>query len=283
MNSRSARSAGLPDFLIAGAMRSGTTSLYRYLGEHPEIFLVPKELQFFTAEFGNGLDWYRAQFRRAEGGQILGEATADYFARKTAMHRIAEVLPRTRLIVSLRNPVERAWSHYWLLRNRGREARSFGAAVEDELAAITSYGDNTSGAFYIYHSLYDTQLERAYQLFPREHIYVSIFERMVADPPNTYRSICAFLDIDPAFQPHNLGVPINAYVTFRSLRARQLAQQLPGATGRIIARLNTRRNEAPPQLEPGIQEQLREFFAPRVCRLERVLGYGLPEWSGGAS
>jgi len=276
-------SDGLPGFLVAGAMRSGTTSLYRYLGDHPEVFLVPKELQFFTARFGNGLEWYRAQFRPAGDHQILGEATADYFARRTAMDRIAAVLPEIRLIVSLRDPVGRAWSHYWLLRNRGRETRPFAAAVDDEMTAIALHGDNTSGAFYLYHSLYDTHLERAYRLLPREQVYVSIFERMVTDPATSYRSICTFLDIDPTFQPRNLGEPVNAYVTFRSLRARRLSQRLPVRAGRVVARLNTRRNVTSPRLEGALREQLDDFFAPRIRRLESMLGDGLPEWTASTS
>ncbi len=98
----------LPDFLIIGAMRSGTTSLYRYLGAHPEVFMTPKELQFFTEHFSRGLDWYRRQFVTAGHRSVLGEATADYLARESAMQRIAHTLPTVKMIASLRNPVDRS-------------------------------------------------------------------------------------------------------------------------------------------------------------------------------
>lgn len=268
----------LPDFLVAGAMRSGTTSLYRYLGAHPEVFLVPKELQFFTDGYSRGLDWYAAQFGAAGSRQVLGEATADYFARKSAMLRIADVLPSAQLIVSLRNPVDRAWSHYWLLRARGRESRPFATAVAEEVAAISTEGDETANALYLSHSLYDAHLDRAYRLFRPSQLHVSVFERMITDPVAMYRSMCTFLGVDPTYVPSNLGTPVNPFVTFRSLRIRRFAQRVPGPGGRMIARLNTRRDVNRPELEPSLRASLEQFFAPRIAHVERMLGRDLPEW-----
>jgi len=261
-------------------MRSGTTSLHRYLGAHPEIFMVSKELQFFTDRFAEGLDWYRAQFAKATTGQLLGEATADYLARESAMTRMADVLPNARIVASLRNPVDRAWSHYGLLRTRGREPRSFAQALEQEISLIDSEGPETGGILYLYHGLYDLHLQRAYRLFGKEQIHVAIFERMVADPADTYRSLCAFLGVNASFVPANLGEPVNPFVTFRSLHVRRLSGRLPSPAGRLLSRLNTRRNVKPPQLDPDLRERLQGFFNPRVTQIEGMLGYALPEWRG---
>ena len=269
----------LPDFVIAGAMRSGTTSLYRYLGAHPEVYLAPKELQFFTEHFDNGVDWYRAQFASVGDAHVLGEATADYFARPTAMARIHEVLPEARLIASLRNPVDRAWSHYHLLRARLRDPRDFDEAIEAEIAAIADGGPDADGVIYLLHGLYDGQLERAALLFPRDRLFVSVFERMVADPVATYRSLCAFLGVDDSFVPANLGDPINPYVTFRSLRIRNWSRKVPGPMARVVARANTRRNISYPELEPAMRSRLAEFYAPHINRVEEWLGSEIPEWN----
>ena len=271
--------ASLPDFLIAGAMRSGTTSLYRYLGAHPAVFMAPKELGYFTDNFPSGPDWYRAQFASARPGQLLGDATADYLARGSAMKRIAETSPDVKLVASLRNPVERAWSHYLLLAERGREERSFATAITEEMRLIEQQGDKAHGAFYLYHGLYDSQLERAIQLLGRDQVHVVVFERMIADPSSTYRSLCSFLDIDPDFQPDNLGTKVNPYVTFRSLRLRRLSQRLPGPAQRPLARLNTRRQVAPPRLDQTQRDRLDSFFAPRVERVTALLEDTLPEWA----
>lgn len=259
-------------------MRSGTTSLYRYLGEHPEIFMVPKELKFFTERFDEGLDWYRSQFAQAGSARVFGEATADYLARRSAMARIAEVIPSVRMIASLRNPVDRAWSHYGLLTARGREGRTFEAAINDEISAIESDGPDADGIFYLYHSLYDVHLERAYRLFPEAQIHVSIFERMAADPADTYRDLCAFLGVDPSFVPEHLGVRVNAFVTFRSLRVRDLSRRLPSPVERLVARLNTRRTALPPVLDGAVRRRLEHYFAPRIARVEDLLGQRIPEW-----
>ncbi len=266
----------LPDFLIVGAMRSGTTSLYRYLGAHPEIFMTPKELQFFTVHYDKGFDWYRSQFSATGRARVLGEPTADYLARESAMNRIVEALPQARLVASLRNPVDRAWSHYGLFRSRGREPRPFGRALDEELAAVARSGPDADGVVYLAHGLYDHHLERAYRLFPREQIHVAIFERMAADPHATYAAVCDFLGVDPTFVPSNLGTPVNAFVTFRSLNLRRLSQRVPGIGGRVIGRLNTKRDVAPPPLDPDQRRLLEEFYAPHIERTERCSGSPSP-------
>lgn len=270
------RTTGLPDFLVIGAMRAGTTSIYRYLSAHPEVFLVPKELQFFTVHFDEGLDWYRNRFRPA-GDRAAGEATADYFARASAMDRIAATLPEARLIVSLRNPSERAWSHYWLLRSRGRESRSFEAVFEQEAAALSA-GSPPAGVIYLPHSRYDEHLERLFRLFAPSQVHISIFERMVAEPEPFYRSVTRFLHVDPSFVPENLGDPVNAFVGFRSLRLRRLTQRLPQPAARVVGRFNSLRGAPRPTMEDATRRRLDRYFAPHVRRVEELLGYEVPEW-----
>ncbi len=268
----------LPDFVIAGAMRCGTTSLFRYLGAHPEIFMAPKELGYFTEHFAEGTEWYRNHFSAAHDGQRLGEATADYFARNSAMQRIAESAPDAKLIASLRDPVERAWSHYLLLRERGKELRSFATAIDEELKTIAADGPEAPGVIYTLHGLYDVHLERALDLFPRRQIFVSVFEQMTAAPAATYRRLCDFLDVDPNFVPPLLGEPVNRYVKFRSLGLREVSKRLPGPAGRVLARINTRRYVARPPMPEVERGRLAAFYAERVSTVERLWGEPIPQW-----
>ena len=268
----------LPDFLVVGAMRSGTTSLFRYLEAHPEIAMVDKELGFFTERFDEGIDWYKSRFAAAGSARVLGEATADYLARESAMNRIADVLPAVRLVASLRNPIERTWSHYGLLQARGRETRSFEEALDAEEAALAEHGPNAPGVIYLYHSDYGVHLERAFRLFGDGQIHVSIFERMVSDPAATYRSICGFLGVDDTYVPPNLGRAVNPHVGFRSLRVRSWSKRLPTPLRRVVARVNTKQAEPRPDLDPAVRARLAAFFAPRVARVEELLGDELSEW-----
>src|SRR5688572_19406956 len=104
----------LPDFVVIGSMRAGSTSLARYIGAHPSVYMPPKkELHFFDWNWDRGLDWYRAQFRDATPGAIIGEATPIYIVYREAMERLAKACPEARLLVVLRDPVSRAYSHYW--------------------------------------------------------------------------------------------------------------------------------------------------------------------------
>jgi sulfotransferase family protein len=133
----------LPDFIIIGAQKGGTTSLYAYLSQHPDIArALRKEIHFFNEHYKNGLHWYRSFFPtsaavdrhlRATGRRLqTGEATPDYLFHPLVPERMHGVLPRAKLIVVLRDPVSRAYSHYQHLRNRGYEPRSFSEAVEGE-------------------------------------------------------------------------------------------------------------------------------------------------------
>ncbi len=123
----------LPNFVIIGAPRSGTTSLSAYLGTHPQVFMSrEKELHFFDRRFHRGIEWYARQFARAKGKIGIGEATPRYMYGAEAIARMYELLPETKLIAILRNPVDRAYSHYWHFRARGWEPLDFARAIAAE-------------------------------------------------------------------------------------------------------------------------------------------------------
>src|SRR4051812_42429120 len=111
-----ATSLRAPDFLIVGAAKAGTTSLAAYLAEHPDVFMARrKELHFFgrEKEYRRGWEWYCSHFEGAGDARAVGEATPDYMWRERAVERIAQDLPKARIIATLRHPVDRAYSHYW--------------------------------------------------------------------------------------------------------------------------------------------------------------------------
>ncbi|MEX2132610.1 MAG: sulfotransferase domain-containing protein, partial [Acidimicrobiia bacterium] len=120
----------LPTFLIAGAMRCGTTSLNAYLREHDEITVgQPKEVHFFDQNYERGIDWYLQHFPGSDTAKAIGEATPAYLYFPEVAERIATTLPDVKILLLLRDPVDRAHSHYWHNRSVGREKLEFAEAI----------------------------------------------------------------------------------------------------------------------------------------------------------
>jgi hypothetical protein len=223
----------LPSFLIIGAQRAGTTSLFNYLLRHPDTagprggysaVWWTKETHFFDEKYANGVDWYRAFFplestraRYGRRGHDLkaGEATPYYMFHPAVPGRVAETLPDAQLIALLRDPVERAYSHYQMMVRTGREPLSFEEAIEAEPERLGRVqdaflmGDSeirrpTTGhrehhhhrhRAYFARGLYAEQLERWLEHFGRERLLVLRTENLLARPAQTYSETLAFLGL----------------------------------------------------------------------------------------
>jgi len=218
----------LPDFIVFGAAKSGTTSLYGALGDHPFIepcvaddaqFGNTKEVRYFDYNYSRGRDWYRSHFplessRRAfeiENGRpfLTGEGSPSYISNLWAPGRIRKMLPDVKLIAVLRNPVDRAYSHFRYSQRAGDdECESFAEAVEREeerlraelgrMAADPTYNSMKFGSWsYLARSRYAEQLERWLALFPREQFLFLKAEELSEDPQQTLVTTYAFLGLPP--------------------------------------------------------------------------------------
>ncbi len=272
-------SARLPEFVVVGAQRCGSTSLYRYLEDHPAVFMAAvKELHFFDRHFDRGLSWYREQFADASPAQRAGEATPRYMASATAVERLAATLPEARLLAILRDPVERAYSHYWMERARGRENGSFEAAI----AAEEARHDPEVLPAYLGQGRYITQLERICRLVPRHHLHVILLEDLLARPEATFAQVCRFLDIDDAYRPANLGQPVNSFVAFRSLALRRATKGIPRSLpvlSKALGRLNAQDKSSYPSLLPETRNRLAAYFEDDNRALATFLDRDLDAWT----
>jgi hypothetical protein len=263
----------LPNFLIVGGQRCGTSSVNHYLSQHPEVFVAPgKELRFFNRHFDRGLEWYESQFRPQGDVFCLGEATPSYMYDPLAVARIAEVLPSVRLVVILRDPIARAYSHYLMVAARGREGRSFEEAVEEEL--------NGSQALpsYVNQGRYLHQLRRLSASLPLAPLHVMITEQLAAQPVESFQDLCRFLEVDPSFAPADLGRRVNRFTEFRSLALRRKAKQLrPGLIRRALEAANVRHTAYRP-LNAQTRQTLRRTFEREVRDLSEYLGRDLSAW-----
>lgn len=201
----------LPTFLVVGAKRSGSTSLFNYLLRHRSISgpLAPKGSHFFDVNYGRGWWWYRSQFPLPGRQRITGEASPYYMFHPLAADRIAAALPHIRLIAILRNPVDRAYSHHQYERARGLEDLPFEQAIDREPArldgefermiAVPGY-DSTHVRHHAYlrRGQYAEQLDTLYRLVPPARVLVVQSEALFADPQSTLDRVFGFLGLSPA-------------------------------------------------------------------------------------
>jgi hypothetical protein len=212
-----------PDFIVLGAQRAGSTSLYRYIIQHPLVApATVKEVKYFSYFHRRPRGWYRRQFPDSlpPGGQT-GEATPYYLFHPHAARRIRERAPHARLIVVLRNPVDRAYSHYFHERRRGTETLSFEDALAHEAGRLAgeeermrSDEDYNSLAHQLHsyqrRGQYADQLRSWYELVPRDRLLVLRSEDLYADPSTTIDVVTSFLGLPEAplaeAVPHNEGI-----------------------------------------------------------------------------
>ena len=249
---------GRPDFLIIGAQRCGTTSLYEYLVQHPMVQGgLYKETRYFTTRWWLGPLFYRACFptfwemRTADrrGRAITGEATPEYMWNRAAALRIKQKLPAVKLIAILRDPIERAQSNYRLARNGEWETLSFEEAIEAEPHRTRRRpGESDAGYYgreevrrfsYVSRGEYADQLDRVIDILGRERLFVLRFESLVADPHTHLGRLFEFLGLPPC----------------ESIRF-DVYHKAPSAT----------------QIKPETEHRLREHFAPHNVKLQRMFG-----------
>ena len=223
------------DFIGVGAARSGTTWVSKMLSEHPNIYIPRrKELHYFNNDndYQQNLKNYRPSFDMAPPNSIMGEYTPRYMINAIAMERIAQHFPTAKIIMMLRNPILRSYSQYRYFRNiKLRDTcPSFPHALEEK----TFYED------YIAKSLYSSGVERVYELFDKDQVFVGDYNDVTADPEVFVRALYRFLNVDPSFIPpslHHVINSANAYnVCVPSLFAKAInASCQKGAAARAVA------------------------------------------------
>lgn len=280
-------SGRLPTFLIIGAMKAGTTSLYHYLRDHPQVFLPEtKEIMFFDQRHNwhRGVGWYAAQFQGAPRDAIaLGEASTSYTKFpivKDAPERIATTLPDVRLVYLLRHPVERIRSHYLYNLARGTEWRTIADAVQQE-------------PLYLDISRYAMQLERYLAHVDRERLLLLDSRELRDDRTETLRRVFGFLGVEETYTPATSGREyfqasqgVVAHPVIRRIRRsppiRRALRTLPGAVKTLAKGLPS----ADPDLSAGAMSEefrghLERQLSPDIVRLRHHLADGFDGWGLG--
>ena len=285
-----ARGDGWPTFLILGAAKSGTTALYHWLGQHPEVQMSPvKQPHYFAGiaptfrgpgdaalnrEMVTSESQYRSLFATGRDALARGEASPFYlyYAERT-VERVRTTLPECRLIILLREPVQRAYSGYLHLVRDGRESGTFTQALEHEDERMARGWEPLWAHRAL--GLYSAQVAAVLAAFPREQVGVWTYDQMRHEPAQLFREVCRLIGVDEAFVPnftrHNQsGVPRNAalHALLVKLHAPHVAKALlPEALAQwVVSRYLPRR---PPPAESAAA--LGAFFREDIAVLQRML------------
>jgi hypothetical protein len=285
-----------PTFIIAGAIRCGTTSLSLWLTQHPDVFMPPeKELHYFERYHERKIhEWsdYLARFEPGRGKAAVGEASPSYLAKPESAAWIRFVLPDAKILLILRNPVDRAFSNYCFGLMRGWEfAPTFERALRrDRRWHSGSHSEleeeRHGGMCYFRRGLYADQVQRFLEAFGPEAVRVWLFDDLAEKPKETYREICSYLgirsDFTPGFQRLNQGRPPALIRLQRVLARASRHAVLPGSAPilRGVMEMNQALGRMVRRLDPSTRATLMEAYRPDVLRLGRLIGRDLSSWLG---
>jgi len=273
----------LPTFLIIGAPKAGTTSLASYLAAHPDVFVADeKEIHFFDRYFNfkKGLDWYRGRFRDSGKARAVGEASPTYMYRDLWLDRLEHALPDARLVVVLRNPIDRAYSHYWWERTL-TERRTFADAAHDEMRPTA---ETPRRRRYLEGGRYLERLEKVCERFPREALLVVVLEDFKSSLDAIYAEVCRHIGVDDTFRPPHLGAVENQAYALRwewlrpALYRTRAWRRLPEGMASRLDKLNRKPMVYSP-MDDQLRAELVAYFTEPNRALARWLGRDLSVWN----
>lgn len=278
-----------PNFFIVGAPRAGTTSLYEYLSQHPDIYMSPiKEPGFFSPLIQSDpfkIVWeqflvteeseYLSLFEGAEGYTAVGEATPAYLFDEKSPYLIQKKVPDAKIIVLLRDPVEQVHSHFWKI------------AMTVPFRSLYQALETSDWGWYLLESArYAKHLKRYFEVFGKERVLVLLFKDLKINPREVLKRVCEFLDVDAEpirrikFEQHNPTVAPRALWAYRLIMLRRKGilrnAPLPRFLTAKLRRFLMKKGKGP-GLDKRTVERLVQEFEHEVAELEKLLGRSLPE------
>lgn len=314
---------GIPNFIIAGERRSGTTSLACYFKNHSDIYLLPKvDMAYFVDTQTKGIIdrlkgkvdyslWakkhskqdYLSLFGNAANKKAIGEKSADYLFWDESHQRIKEFLPNVKIIISLRHPVERAWSQYINEVGKGREGLSFEEAILKENDRIKESDHARNHLSYVQRGFYDVSIKKLLKTFNKEQVYIVILEELIANPNIELEKIFDFLGVDKKLGLNNSGKRFNNnWTTFQhewvrrnkilskfeffltkvQRRVVKLFFKSPYKRKQFSHKLESfyRLSKKDVKMSDKSRNYLNELYLPHIENLELLLNKDLRIWKG---
>jgi hypothetical protein len=287
-----------PNFFVVGAAKAGTTSIYAYLSQHPQVFFpAVKEPHYFaqvrparelrySAEAITDRGAYLRLFRHARGYKIVGDASPSYLWHPEVAYRIKRAVPDARILILLRDPIDRAFSHYLMDYREGVQDEPFYTALRRDMERT----EKGWGVSYLYYELglYSAQVYRYLDAFGPERVHLMLFEEFKRDVRRALKEMAAFLEIDPAPMARiDIKKAHNAYANVRSERMRKIAGSdfaralgkilVPRRLGKYIYEEFFLKPGRKPAIDPRAHELLRALYTDEIVAVEKVVGRTLPE------
>src|SRR5687768_1623442 len=282
------------NFMMIGVAKAGTTSFFRYLDEHPQIFMCEiKATNYFGYEDARDWKWadegdapllqnfpvrtleaYEAVFDKATNESAIGEVSPQYFRCPTAARRIHEYVPNAKLVLSLRNPAERAFSGFMMRTRRGEPVRGF-------------YEELTLQSSHVKEGFYYKRLKRYLDLFPKDQLKVYIFEEFKKDPAQTVVDLYGFLGVDTSFLPdtsvrHNPGaipkVRLLNRLFYNTTLINMAKSVVPEGLHLKLKQIQQLNQSSAPKLPADLRSKLLNFYREDIFKLEGLLNRDLSIW-----
>ncbi len=283
-----------PNFLVIGAMKAGTTSLHWYLKQHPSIYMIPKQTNFWAINFDEGkpdsrrfkvtsIEAYQDLFRGVTNETAIGEVSPLYLASPVAPNRIKQYIPDVKLIAILRNPADRFYSHYLMQVRKGKEKRQINQIISDFLL--------NKDCDPIIYGFYYTHLKRYFKLFKRNQIRIYLFEDFKNNPIEVLQDIFGFLGIEQTFVPDTSyqygykGIPKNQ--SLYALLASRATVKIRRFLGLLVseklmlqfaAHVKRRITTKPQPLLPEARQQLTQIYQEDILKLQDLTQRELTKW-----
>ncbi len=284
----------LPNFMIIGVAKAGTTSLFRYLDQHPQIFMCPiKGSNYFGYEDARDWRWtdegeppmlrnfpiqsfdeFEALFDGVTNEIAIGEVSPQYFRCPTAANRIYERLPNIKLAAILRNPADRAFSGFMMRKRRGEPVKS----VPEELTPESSH---------VREGFYYRRMKRYFDLFAKDQFKIYIFEEFKVDPSKVVVDLFKFLGVDENFVPDTsvrynpAGIPRNRFLnrlSYDPTIIRTAKTVLPESLQRVAKNIRLQTMKSPPKFPPELRDELLSLYKDDILKLEELIDLDLSIW-----
>lgn len=279
----------LPNFIIIGAGKCGTTSLFHYLFQHPEIYMCPKKETFFFLDEASrlknkkwgavvNLDEYKGLFKDAPENRLIGEISTTYYSEPNAAKSIHEVVPDTKVIAILRDPSNRAFSDYLMHHRFHIKDKPFESLI-------------TSNEYYVKLGFYYSQLINYFEIFDEKDIKILLYEDLLHNPQEFIKDLFIFLGVQPEIKVdmtkkyRDYGVPKNKilYNLFiKSGKAQNITQQilktLPNKLSTSIYKKISNASMYKPTLSSTDRAKLIEIYRPEILKLQDLIGRDLSKW-----
>lgn len=267
------------DVVIIGAPRSGTSTIARWMGSHPGAYLPQrKEVGYFDLHYDKGREWYDSMFAPGGDDAVRVDATPAYLYLDRALDRLAKDAPHVQLIVILREPVDRVWSHYWYNHGLGIDARTFERVLAREIRD-PSNAPRGLPIGYLACSRYADRLERYMVRFPRDQLLVLFYDDLRSDPRGTWEKLCNHAGLRVTEVPDDGHVfeaahpPRLPWLQYFMLHLQ--AGRLPFRIGYKLQKLNSKPQSYPPM--PGdLRKRVQAALAGETERLDRLLPGRVP-------